>query len=361
MDDQMKRVYALILIIVLLAVVISVPVLILEMDRKNRKDEDKDLELEERGEYSEADLSIFRGLSHEQVSERIRKGLGNPELDREYEMFDHSFEKEVHYYYENGAYLSLRTEYHRGKPFDHFLSINPGEPNDDNITHTEIGPTEAVNNAIDFTKNILSFFDCNMEEQFVADVEGQAISGNGWAIDIFQIYNNMTFTTAGIDLKVDRESGDVTQMRIWDWIYMDEVKDPVYDWEHGSGVIVDSMEDANFIVEIGLNANLNPTHTVGWSEVVTEPINETRVIHYGYRAVLGRFCAELGVEYWIDGNFSYNYSTPLDPDNVTVLWVNGTVTMDWKCFFNTQTGRLLYWAKITEKGSTGRKLPDNLE
>lgn len=352
---KQRRVVALGLILILLMITIAIPLALLI---RNEGDTNDDLKVDDisRGEYTEGDMSIFRGLTSEQIYEIVRRSLDSPELDEETVIYSYSFEKEVHYDFKDGSYLNLRTEMDDWEPVDHFVVIRPGY-DDENGTTTDLA--EAVETALGFTENLLLNFNCSLGDRYVVELEDKHHL-QGWKIDIKQTFNNIPMSTTGIKVDVDTESGFITNYRVWDWIFTDEVEQPVYDWTHGSEEIGYSLEKINYTTEILLHSEPEPNYSIGWSEFVNHPINSSRIEHEGYGVVMGRYCVILEVGYWVDGNFSNIYNPAQDWSALQTTWVNGTVINTHQWLFDTKTGKLLQWNLYGEKGSTGQKIHENL-
>jgi len=323
-------------------------------------DDDEDLYREidtGRGEYDANDLSIFRGLSMDQVYERTRQAIGSPELEKRTVIYDHSFEKEIHYEFPNRKYIMLQTEFHDGKPYDHFISATLNRPEDGEMIYDT---TYALNETETFFRGFLGYFDTALGDNFITEVQGMFPRSNGIRIILRQTLQGNLFANDGMMAEVDLHTGNVSHIWINDWLFIEEVEDPRYDWDHGSREIIGSLERLNFTTEILLTAEPLPDHSLGWSEFVRHEVDASWIDHKGYSAVMGRYCCVLSIEYWTTGNFSNSYRDPEDWETEREVWVNGTIVTTQNWFFDTVTGKLLLWELSGERSSTGQDLPENL-
>ncbi|MBN1389788.1 MAG: hypothetical protein JXA22_03990 [Candidatus Thermoplasmatota archaeon] len=346
-----------IVVIMVILVTIGVAFLFADLDNDGTEGDNDDIDTT-RGEYSELDRSIFRGLSMEQVYERTRQAIGSPELEKRTIIYDHSFEKEVHYRFTDGKYLMLRTEFLDGEPFDHFISINLNMTGEGEIVYD---PMYAVNETLDYFRDLLSFFDLELGNDIVTELEGRVMQTSGWRVIVKQIFNGNLLTNKGLMAEVDLNTGKVTHIWVYDWLFIDEVKLPIYDWDHGSQEILESLTRMNYTTQILLEAEPYPSWGLGWSEFVHQEVNDTWIDHLGYASVMGRYCGILSIEYWSTGNFSTLYRDPSEWDNEITVWVNGTVVCTHKWFFDTQTGKLLKWTLTSVGSSTEQDFPENLD
>ena len=141
---------------------------------------------------------------------------------------------------------------------------------------------------------------------------------------------------------------------------MGEIDQPYSSWEHSRDDALDGLIRINYTTEIPMDGRPVPNYHMSWSEFVNEPVDETRMDHMGYASVMGRFCMVLGINYWVEGNFSQSYYLEGDFSTPLTIWINDTITCTHKWYFDTETGKLLLWTLSDEYVSTEQRFYENL-
>ncbi|MGA1820115.1 MAG: hypothetical protein ACMUHU_03800 [Thermoplasmatota archaeon] len=311
----------------------------------------------DRSSWNIHDHSIFRGLTPVQIANRIGTALGGAQVVGDEFLFNLFFEKEIKYDYDNGASLYLTAEYYDSEPCDYYMSIDISEQGDGELQYDL---PHAINKTVEFFTVLLDNFEYELKKDFVTEVDGANNNWVGWRVNLRQTFQGTLLETSGMRALVDYHTGKVCHVWIGEWIYMDEIEYPSYDWDHSLNEVLSSLDRINYTTMVPLESNPYPNFHSSWMEFVNEPVDAMRAQHLGYASTLGRFCVILGIEYWVQGNFSCQYIKDGDRSKTYTTWVNDTIHCIHKWYFDTETGKLIYWTLSDEYIRTEKKFFENL-
>ena len=267
------------------------------------------------------------------------------------------FDMDTQYIYDIGAELNLFRTVYDGKICDYLVNLDLGEPIGEGI-HYDV--YHAINETVDFFDRFLKAFDAKLSADYVTEIDSSTNEWYGWSILLKQTFRGNLFADPGARIVVDHTNGKIINVRVMGWLYTDELEIPAYDWEDARKDLLASLEKINYTIEVPVHAEISPNEGRSWSEFIQLPAEHISIGHYGYTSTFGRYSVILGIEQWVTGNFSNDCYLNFDFTKPVTVWVNSTVHFTQKWYFDTGTGKLLYWSLWGERGGSTQEFSENL-
>ena len=311
----------------------------------------------DRSSWNIHDHSIFRGLTSVQIANKIGQAMDDAVVVEDKDISFYSFQTGTRYTYDNDAKLDLYTKRYEGKNCNYYVNLDINEPEGGGIVYDV---HHAINESVLFFERLLKAFDTTLSDNYATEIDSSANEWYGWAIHLKQTFSGNLFTDPGARIVVDHTSGKIINVLVMGWLYTDELKVPGYDWEDVREDLLESLEKINFTTEVPIHAEISSDRHTSWSEFLQLSYEHLKFDHHGYTSTFGRYTIILGMEYWVPGNFSNTCRLYPDMTKYITVWLNGTVHFTQKWYFDTGTGKLLYWSLSGDRGGSTHEFPENL-